>query len=54
MHQHTRLIPFCARSNFFEGDGLVPSSATDEQKVGGCLLDKVDAIKNENGEELDS
>ena len=36
------------RHRVADGD-MVPSSATDEQQVGGCLLDKVQAISNENG-----
>merc|ERR1711907_397476 len=35
-------------NNFFDG-GIVGAAATDAQKVGGCLLDKVGAIKNEDG-----
>merc|ERR1712072_328254 len=35
-------------NNFFHGD-MVESGATEEQEVGGCLLDKYSAIKEENG-----
>merc|ERR1719345_8668 len=35
-------------NNFFDGD-MVQKGANEVQQVGGCLLDKVTAIKNENG-----
>eukprot|EP00656_Telonema_subtile_P043802 TRINITY_DN50104_c0_g1_i1.p2 TRINITY_DN50104_c0_g1~~TRINITY_DN50104_c0_g1_i1.p2 ORF type:complete len:162 (-),score=40.95 TRINITY_DN50104_c0_g1_i1:400-885(-) len=35
-------------NNFYDG-GFVQAGATEEQQVGGCLLDKVQAIQNENG-----
>merc|ERR1711939_388713 len=34
-------------NNFFEAS--ISGTQTDDMKVGGCLLDKVGAIKNENG-----
>merc|ERR1712086_729008 len=37
------------QNNFFDGDGLVKNAASDDQKVAGCLLDKVGAITNEHG-----
>merc|ERR1712096_117352 len=36
-------------NNFFDGNLLKSSSPTEDQKVGGCLLDKVGAITRENG-----
>merc|ERR1712216_115252 len=37
-------------NNFFDGDMLAEKTGnTKQQQVAGCLLDKVSAIKNENG-----
>merc|ERR1712166_872408 len=35
-------------NNFFAG-GMLTDTGTKEQQAGGCMLDKVDAITNEDG-----